>query len=486
MRIAFTTAPGSLSLLRGALFASMLSGVAWANPAAAPSSLVATAPQRSAWKLETLGAKISGEEFVRAITTQHPPLIELFLTAPIDVNSGDEHGRTPLFAACAGANWALAERLLSKGADPAPADDRGRTPLMMAALHGNLQMFRTLIARGANPTAADVEGHTALHYAVAARQTQVAIEAFDTVPNVAQPCCDGGNLLTHALQTGDWQLVEPILMRHPGGLQWSPATRAYLAAALNKRDAPRVRLLLSKHSDAPSPEGSTEPLLAWAVARNDLDLCRFLLECGADPNTPLHTPAEKEFLQIIPGDVVRHYLDDEPGMNTLMLAAGLARPEFVKLLLEKGANRTASTHSRNKLIPVYFAAWAHSPESIQMLLGNAPPPDKLRIEISLSSQRASLIKDGIPVLSTEISSGRPGFSTPQGRFVVTDKQQLHMSTIYKVKMPFFMRLSCRDFGMHEGYVPDYPASHGCIRLPSEVARRLFREVPVGTLVTIAN
>ena len=43
-----------------------------------------------------------------------------------------------------------------------------------------------------------------------------------------------------------------------------------------------------------------------------------------------------------------------------------------------------------------------------------------------------------------------------------------------------------DITTHEGYVPDYPASHGCIRLPSEVARRLFREVPVGTLVTIAN
>jgi lipoprotein-anchoring transpeptidase ErfK/SrfK len=69
---------------------------------------------------------------------------------------------------------------------------------------------------------------------------------------------------------------------------------------------------------------------------------------------------------------------------------------------------------------------------------------------------------------------------------VTDKKTFHMSSIYKVKMPFFMRLSCRDFGMHEGYVPDYPASHGCIRLPSEAARKFFKEVPIGTLVTITN
>jgi ankyrin repeat protein len=453
----------------------------------APSSLAAAAPQRNALKLETLGAKISGEDFVRAITTQYRPLIDLYLAAPIDVNARDQHQCTPLLAACAHADWTLAERLLSKGADPGLADDAGRTPLMMAAFHGSLPMFRTLVARGASPAMADAQGHTALHYAVAARQKAFALETLDSLPNLADPCChgDGATLLTHALQTGDWELIEPILSRHPGNLRWSPETRAHLAAAINRRDAGRVRLLLSKHGAAPTPEGSTEPLIAWAVARNDLDLCRFLLECGVDPNTMLETPAEKEFLDLIPTNVVRHYLEDEAGMNTLMLAAGLARPDFVKLLLEKGANRTLATRSKHKLIPVYFAAWAQSAESIQLLLGNAPAPDKLRIEISLSAQRASLIKNGIPVLSTEVSTGRPGFSTPQGRFVITDKHQSHMSTIYKVKMPFFMRLNCRDFGMHEGYVPDYPASHGCIRLPSEVARRLFREVPVGTLVTIA-
>jgi lipoprotein-anchoring transpeptidase ErfK/SrfK len=51
-------------------------------------------------------------------------------------------------------------------------------------------------------------------------------------------------------------------------------------------------------------------------------------------------------------------------------------------------------------------------------------------------------------------------------------------------MPYFMRLSCRDFGMHEGVVQPYPASHGCIRLPGDAAKKLFAEIPVGTLVTI--
>ena len=47
-----------------------------------------------------------------------------------------------------------------------------------------------------------------------------------------------------------------------------------------------------------------------------------------------------------------------------------------------------------------------------------------------------------------------------------------------------MRLSCLDFGMHAGYVPNYPASHGCIRLPEDTARKFFSEIPVGTVVTV--
>ena len=68
--------------------------------------------------------------------------------------------------------------------------------------------------------------------------------------------------------------------------------------------------------------------------------------------------------------------------------------------------------------------------------------------------------------------------------MITDKNLVHRSTIYKVDMPFFMRLNCKDFGMHEGVVPGYPASHGCIRLPGAMARRLFKEIPIGTLVSI--
>jgi lipoprotein-anchoring transpeptidase ErfK/SrfK len=53
-------------------------------------------------------------------------------------------------------------------------------------------------------------------------------------------------------------------------------------------------------------------------------------------------------------------------------------------------------------------------------------------------------------------------------------------------MPYFMRLSCRDFGLHAGVLPSYPASHGCIRLPEAKAAAFFAKVDVATLVEIVD
>ena len=92
-------------------------------------------------------------------------------------------------------------------------------------------------------------------------------------------------------------------------------------------------------------------------------------------------------------------------------------------------------------------------------------------------------------LAAQVDQKAKGTNTPIGQILVdlgliTDKDRNHWSTIYKVEMPYFMRLSCLDFGMHEGVVPNYPASHGCIRLPGDAARKFFAEIPIGTLVTV--
>jgi lipoprotein-anchoring transpeptidase ErfK/SrfK len=53
-------------------------------------------------------------------------------------------------------------------------------------------------------------------------------------------------------------------------------------------------------------------------------------------------------------------------------------------------------------------------------------------------------------------------------------------------MPYFMRLSCREIGLHAGVCPGYPASHGCIRMPHGEVRAFFGVLKIGDPVIITD
>ncbi len=50
-------------------------------------------------------------------------------------------------------------------------------------------------------------------------------------------------------------------------------------------------------------------------------------------------------------------------------------------------------------------------------------------------------------------------------------------------MPYFMEFAPM-IGMHAGYLPGYPASHGCIRIPRDLAEKFFSMLAVDTPVTV--
>jgi hypothetical protein len=255
-----------------------------------------------------------------------------------------------------------------------------------------------------------------------------------------------------------------------------------LSRALQADKKDEIRLLLSKNSAPPTPEGKNVPFLAYAIASSNVSLFSTLLTCGADPNTVLPARCDKDFLALLPKGL-RSYIEDDRNVTMLMLASGLGQVDYLRALIDGGAKRTSLT-TRNKMSALDVAAETGHWRSAQILLGGGPAPEKLRVEISLAMQRVALVRDGVPIYHAPCSTGRAGYSTKRGEFVITNKERNHRSTIYHVEMPYFMRLSCLDFGMHAGYVPNYPASHGCIRLPADTARKLFSEVPVGTLVTV--
>jgi lipoprotein-anchoring transpeptidase ErfK/SrfK len=107
------------------------------------------------------------------------------------------------------------------------------------------------------------------------------------------------------------------------------------------------------------------------------------------------------------------------------------------------------------------------------------------ILINLASQRLYLYQDARVVFVTKLSTGRRHLPTPRGHYQISEKDLCHTSSIYHVSMPYFMRLDGEDFGIHYGYNPGYPASHGCIRVGSMLeAKMLFHLTPRGTSVII--
>jgi ankyrin repeat protein len=410
-------------------------------------------------------------------------IIDRCFTSELDRNAPPSADQMALVIAALKQDWEGVRRMLEAGASVEIADDSGVTPLMAAAMQGNVDIIRVLIQRRARVDAVDSLGRSALHYALAAGKLEAIQLLLPLTQNLETASAAGQDLLTLALGTGNMQIFQAVLERLPATLAWTPNTRRALETALNADMKEQVRLLLSKHPAPPTREGGTVPLIAYAIASDNAALFHTLLACGTDPNIVIPKAAEKEFMALIKSKYLRLYIQEETGINMLMLAAGLGKDDFVRALLDAGADRNRST-PREKMLPLYFAAWTENWQCVQMLLGGGPMPEQLRVEISLAKQSAMVIKDGVTIFTTKVSTGRQGFGTKPGQYVITDKDRDHRSTIYKCAMPYFMRLNCRDFGMHEGVVQPYPASHGCIRLPGDAAKKLFVEIPVGTVVMI--
>lgn len=139
----------------------------------------------------------------------------------------------------------------------------------------------------------------------------------------------------------------------------------------------------------------------------------------------------------------------------------------------------------------------------------------VKVVINLNTQRATITIGDQYAGWTTVATGREGFSTPADHYTVLEKKADKYSTLYgkivdaagnvlradadirkhkpppgaqfvPAPMPYWMRLTWRGIGMHAGPIPEpgSPASHGCIRLPPEMAEILFNRVSVGTPVQI--
>jgi lipoprotein-anchoring transpeptidase ErfK/SrfK len=186
------------------------------------------------------------------------------------------------------------------------------------------------------------------------------------------------------------------------------------------------------------------------------------------------------------------------GLQEAVLSAAMLAMVFGSVTSAEAADKPSKA-STSKLAS-FFGGDSQSGEKLQVksqrLVQPAPrvyrdvlarSHNDMRIIIDVGAQRAFLLKDGDIAFETPISSGRGPRMTARGTFTITEKVRSgKISTIYKCPLPGWMRIGNMPIGMHEGELPGYPASHGCVRMPIESALLIFDHAPRGTTVQIVD
>jgi ankyrin repeat protein len=267
---------------------------------------------------------------------------ETLIRAGADAKAADRYGVTPLYLACVNGSAAMIAKLLDAGADANSVDPTGETALMTAARTGTPDALKVLIDRGAKVNATDAEF----------QQTALMLAVRENHPEAVKVLIEHGAMLNARTRTGPTPAFRPpckgtgcgsegvginrgglpdrgIRAATPGGMT------SLLYAGRDGRPA-EARLLVAAGADVnlADPNGIT-PMLT-AILNNHVDVARILLEHGADVNTsdfwgrsPLWAAVELRTMDL------DHGLD-----------AGVDRPaalDFVKLLLDRGANINART-----------------------------------------------------------------------------------------------------------------------------------------------
>ncbi len=115
------------------------------------------------------------------------------------------------------------------------------------------------------------------------------------------------------------------------------------------------------------------------------------------------------------------------------------------------------------------------------------PSGPLVIVVSIPEQKAFVYRNGVRIAVSTVSTGKKGHETPTGVFTILQKHKDHRSSLYDdAPMPFMQRLTWDGVALHAGKLPGYPASHGCVRLPEDFARKLFDVTDFGITVIVAN
>lgn len=297
-----------------------------------------------------------------AVYGDHPQAVDLLIKSRANVNAANEYGITPLSLACANRNSGIVQKLLNAGADPNQARATGETPLMTCSAAGAVEAVQALLKAKADVNAKEEEeGQTALMWAAGKKHPQVVRELISRGADV------------HA-RSREIPEPEPYLVDMPEnetvlGTNYPPTIRfpkvsggfTALHFAAQQGDVDSARYLLEAGADINSPHPEHGSPLVIAIASGHEDLAMFLLKQGADPNisdawgvAPLHYAVHRGVL------ILNNFMPSETDRF------GWTRrnmPGLVQALLDHGADPGARIQHAYPFLDNYFLGRAMSDPS---------------------------------------------------------------------------------------------------------------------------
>lgn len=352
-----------------------------------------------------------------AVFRSDKEMVSILLRAGANPRAANREGATPLWLACVNGDAAIVSALLNAGADANEKLPLGRTPLMEASRTGSVETMKVLLDHGADVNAKEsLRGTTALMWAADeghANAIQVLIDhgadikaRSAAVERGRGPALGKANdprkqvaAQAAALAAGNALDLSQLsnLRGDANGIGGGQAGRAGgRGAAAGGRTGARGAAGRGQAADQgddaaatgggrrgplPKDGGQLTPLV-YAVRANDLDSVKVLLAAGADVNqttgygwSPLLVATQNRYYKLGAylmdhgGDV---NLPNKGGWTPLYLATDnrniesgdypvrkgdMDHLEFIKLLLEKGADVNARMKDSTETRTVFTNQW---------------------------------------------------------------------------------------------------------------------------------
>lgn len=483
---------------------------------------------------------VSGEPLiVQSIAENDLVAAQRFLEEGANPNVMNKDGCTPLAIAVAEEELNAVELLIEAGADPSLSGAGMESPLLLAIENGNIAIAHMLIVSGAKfdkqrmlarayserntplmslllNAGADPEstlwktdervfdiavrdGSTGavrtlldsgasigdnLWAAILSEQDELIRLILEAGADPRQVGPGGEDPLDFCLRRGRYKAAGILLAGGANPNAQYDHSESWLSKAVREGDEKIALTLIKAGAEVigiRSRDGHT--LLGWSIAHQMTNVVEALIDAGVDVDADERSPARSEFRDMFGSKTFKYHLQTDRRIRPVMMAAALYNEEIAQMLMDAGANGQAYT--RKYLTAAIIGSW-HKDTDLQqiVLLGEVPNPQPRKVVVDLSSQRVTLYENGVATYSTRCSTGKSGHRTPVGEYVISDRHRHHTSSIYGTSMPYFQRFSFSAFGLHQGYVPNYPASAGCIRLPHQSARHLWDKLNVGDYCVI--